>query len=298
MTPLHLDAGLEMRGGQWQALRLIRGLKRVGHKCRLLAPVSSPLAKIAASEDIPTGALKLSSIFREARHADVIHAHDARSHTLAVLVCARPLLVSRRVIFPIKRGLLSRSKYRRVDLFVAVSEAVAHQLRSAGIPSDRIRVIYDGVPLFPELWNADGPVLVPSFDDPMKATALALRAASSAGVVVRPSKNLEHDLEGASLLLYLTHSEGLGSAPLLALSAGVPVIASNIGGLPEVIESGVNGILVENREEEVARTLRDLLASPEHMRAMSLAASRTVRERFSEERMVAATLEAYKSLQS
>jgi len=40
---LHLDSGREMRGGQWQALRLIEGLRRQGADCTLLAPRGAPL---------------------------------------------------------------------------------------------------------------------------------------------------------------------------------------------------------------------------------------------------------------
>ena len=53
-------------------------------------------------------------------------------------------------------------------------------------------------------------------------------------------------LHEAGFFVYITHSEGLGSGALLAMSAGVPVIASNVGGLPEAIRHGENGLLVEN----------------------------------------------------
>ena len=45
------------------------------------------------------------------------------------------------------------------------------------------------------------------------------------------------------MFVYITESEGLGSAVLLAMAAGTPVIASRVGGLPEAIEDGVNGLL-------------------------------------------------------
>jgi hypothetical protein len=296
MKILHLDSGREMRGGQWQVVRLMRGLRRLGHSQRLLAPPGSPLAKTCREEMFHVDPLTFGTLLQAKKDADVVHAHDARTHARAALAGARPLVVSRRVIFPVKRGLLSRWKYSRADLYLAVSQAVAAELRKAKIPEDRIHVVYDGVPLLDPTWELKGPVIVPAIDDPKKATALAIRAAESAKAPLLRSHNLTKALHGAGLLLYLTHSEGLGSAPLLAMSAGVPVIASDVGGLREIVDPGINGVLVENDEETIAETIRVLRSSPEQMRRMSQAASRTVRERFTEERMVRETVAAYESL--
>ena len=42
------------------------------------------------------------------------------------------------------------------------------------------------------------------------------------------------------------------------MSAGVPVIASRVGGLPEVVRHGENGLLVENTAESIAAAIREL----------------------------------------
>src|ERR1035441_8868058 len=76
---------------------------------------------------------------------------------------------------------------------------------------------------------------------------------------LRMVANLEEEIPEAAVLVYVTNSEGLGSGALLAMSATVPVIASNIGGLPEVIRHGENGLLVENREDAIAGAIRQLL---------------------------------------
>ena len=65
--------------------------------------------------------------------------------------------------------------------------------------------------------------------------------------------HLEEEIPDAAILVYVTNSEGLGSGALLAMSAAVPVIASRIGGLPEVIRDGENGLLVENDEAAISR---------------------------------------------
>jgi glycosyltransferase involved in cell wall biosynthesis len=79
------------------------------------------------------------------------------------------------------------------------------------------------------------------------------------------------------------------------MSAAVPVIASNIGGLREVIRHGENGLLVENNEAAISEAIRQLLDHPEQARQIGAAARRTVIERFTVDRMVAATLEAYRT---
>ncbi len=162
-----------------------------------------------------------------ARHCDIVHAHDARSHALAAMFRRAPLVVSRRVAFPLHRDLLSRHKYARADRYLAVSNYVAGVLAAGGVPPGKIEVIYDGVPLLP-ISERQGAILTPASNDPLKGVRLVLEAARQLRVQVVPSVDLEHDLTEASLFIYITRTEGLGSAILLAMSAGVPVIASAV----------------------------------------------------------------------
>jgi glycosyltransferase involved in cell wall biosynthesis len=74
--------------------------------------------------------------------------------------------------------------------------------------------------------------------------------------------DLERELSDAAMLVYVTNSEGLGSGALLAMSAGVPVIASNVGGLPEVIRHGENGLLVANDADAIRRAIELALNDP------------------------------------
>jgi len=286
MRILHLDSGREMRGGQWQALRLHRGLVERGHESLLLARAESPLLLAAEEAKLPCYVLYPLALTKLSRGFDAVHAHDARSHTLAALFARVPLVVSRRVAFPVRNSVLSRWKYRRARLFLAVSRHVAAELRSAGVEEKRIAVVYDGVPVPPEMAKGDA-IVAPRTLDPQKGMALAEEAARLAGVEIVTSANLEADLPRARALLYLTRSEGLGSAILLGMAYGVTVIASRVGGIPELIEDGVNGILVENEPEAVAAALRRI--DP----ALGHAARAAVQERFTEERMIQATLSEY-----
>ena len=82
---LHIDTGREMRGGQWQALYLLLGLAERGHRVRLLAPAGSPLLQAALAQQLDARPLRVKDLAGAWSGADLIHAHDARAHTLAVL---------------------------------------------------------------------------------------------------------------------------------------------------------------------------------------------------------------------
>jgi hypothetical protein len=295
-TILHLDSGREMRGGQWQVIRLMRGLRKRGHDNLLLAPANSRLLESCLEENFKCDTLGLSSLIWASSLAEIVHAHDARSHTLAALLARRPLVVSRRVMFPIKRGPLSSWKYRQPKLYAAISQSVAGELRKASIPNEKIRVVYDGVPVLPDRWNFQGPVVIPRFTDALKASALAADAVRLANTTALHSASLEADLNGAGMLLYLSFSEGLGSGALLGMSAGVPVIASDVGGLREVIKDGETGLLVQNEPHAVASAIQKLRESPDLARLLSANARKLVIERFSEDRMVSDTLALYENV--
>jgi glycosyltransferase involved in cell wall biosynthesis len=225
-----------------------------------------------------------------ARQHDLLHAHDGHGHTIGALVGAGKLVVSRRVAFPVR----SRIKYSRARHYLAVSEFVKAVLQEGGVPEEKISVVNDGVPL---LEQSEGTlVMAPASDDPRKGEALAREAARRAGVPLHLSGDLARQLKEAAIFVYITHSEGLGSGALLAMSAGVPVIASNVGGLREIVRHGENGMLVENDGQAIADAIGKLLADPEWGRRMGAAGRQTVRERFTVDHMVRRTMEVYRQV--
>jgi glycosyltransferase involved in cell wall biosynthesis len=282
-----------MRGGQRQVLLLAQGLRERGHEQVILARQGSPLLEACRAAGLDARPLGRFGIGGVAWQADLVHAHDARAHSLGVV--APELVVSRRVAFPIGRSLVSRWKYRQADRYLAVSEFVRGQLVESGVPAELISVVYDGVevrnpPVFHGRWRT---VVAPASDDPRKGSDLAAEACRRAGLEVTFSTDLERDLPRAGVFLYLTHSEGLGSAILLAMALGTPVVASRVGGIPEVVEHESTGLLVENGAGAVERALRQVLADPAGaVRRAELAYARVV-ERFSAARMVARTEVAY-----
>ena len=298
MRILHLDTGKEMRGGQWQALRLMERLEAAGVESTLLARQGGPLLEAARQRGLRAEALGWAPLAALARKHDLVHAHGARAHAMAATVAARaPLVVSRRVAFGLRGGIFSRWKYRRARRYLAVSEHVKRVLVEGGVEADRVSVVYDGVPLLPP---AEGTRVVTPDDggDPLKGAALAIEAGRRAGVAVEVSTRLEEDLRTTGIFVYLTRSEGLGSGALLAMSAAAAVVASDVGGLRELIEHRVNGMLVENTPDAVAEAIRELIEHPESARGLGLVARRRVSERFTVDRMVRETLEVYRQVLS
>ncbi len=274
-------------------LRLMEGLETAGTESTLLARREGALfgaARKAGLNVQPLGWLKASA---EARRCDVVHAHDARSHTMAAVAGIAPLVVSRRVAFPVR----STWKYRRARRYIAVSEFVKSILVEGGVETGKISVIPDGVPLLP-LSTGNRIVTPDDGGDPMKGTPLALEAGRQAGITISVSRSLETDLQTAAVLVYLSRSEGLGSGVLLAMSAGVAVIASNVGGLREIVRTGENGILVENNVSAVSEALRKLVNDRELAHRLGEAGRRTVQDRFTVARMVRETADVYRQVVS
>ena len=295
MKTLHIDTGREMRGGQWQVLRLVRGLRQRGDEPLLMAREDGPLYRAARNEGLAVRNVTTLGLPQLARKMDLVHAHDARSHTLAALFPRVPLVVARRVAFPIGTGLLSRQKYSRATHFIAVSQFVANRLVLGGVPQHKITVVYDGVPLLPQ--SEEGKQLIcPASNDPQKGVRLVIEAARLLRIQVFPSANLERDLASAAVFVYVTFAEGLGSATLLAMSAGVPVVASAVGGLPELVISGQHGLLVENHAEAIAKALGQLFEDRAWALEMARAARLRVETEFTEALMVERTLATYRML--
>jgi glycosyltransferase involved in cell wall biosynthesis len=266
-------------------LHLLRGAR--GYEHALAARADGPLFDAARREGfqvLPVG-------FTMTLRADLVHAHDAGAHTRAALWDA-PLVVSRRVAFPVKRGFLSKFKYSRASRFLAVSRAVAARLSEAGIDSSRIAVVYDGVPAMPQSTRL-GQVVAPKTNDPRKGSELLEEAARLAGVDVHFSTDLAADLAHARLFVYLSYEEGLGSAALMAMAAGVPVVASRSGGLPEAVADGVTGVLVDNEPAQVAAAMHCLLQEESRAAAMADAARRRWQAEFTVEKMIGQTEAVY-----
>ena len=271
---------------------------------------------------------RLSGIVRP---HDLMHAHDNHAHALAD-VAARfngaRVIVTRRVAFPLRHP----ARWQRAAAVIALSRAIADQLASADVPPQRIHVIPPGVPtldidsathhestppllvciaaLTPEkgvhvLLDAMPHVLVAHPDVRLivagagpEHAALQQRA-DSLGVahavqLVGHLPDSEQLLARATVAVQPSLSEGFGSAVVDAMSRGVPVVASDTGGLPDALALG-GGVLVAPGEADALAAAIVSLVGDASRRKQIGAEGRAAAARFTVHRLVAATLDVYRS---
>jgi len=344
---LHIDSGRSWRGGQRQVFLLAAGLRDLGYRVLVVAPAGSPLIRRAEHAGLPTYRLTLRSEWdiRAARElravarewgANIVHAHDARSHSIArfALLGRRKtrLIVTRRVAFPPKQV---RLKYRYgVDAFIAISHAVKAVMVKAGIPANRIDVVHSGIPApqvkRPRNWRRErgwptstvvcgivgamtqekGLDMISGIarrlpGEVFRRTRLVLLGGkgkggtSVAGVEGFDAGFVEeiHDaIAGLDVLWHPSRSEGLGTSVIDAMAIGVPPIAFAVGGLPEVIEDGKSGILVPAGDVSAFMRAAAELITNEPLRARLGEGAKARAREFDSKRMIERTAEVYDRL--
>ncbi len=357
MFSLHVDTARTWRGGQYQALLTVLGLRRLGQRAALAAQPRGELFRRAADGvDLyplaTRGDLDLYAAWKLSRLVldlapDVIHAHDA--HAIAVASLARslagpraspPLIASRRVDFHIRGNPVSRWKYRQVDRFVCASSAIRDMLAGDGVPSSRTTVVHEGIDIdrieqappldlhrefaLPPGCPIAGNVaaLVPHkgqhhlvdaaariVREVPDARILIVGAGRLAGALTRQIRSLRLDgrviltgfrsdvpsvLKALDLFVMSSVTEGLGTSVLDAMAAGLAVVGTRAGGIPESVVDGETGLLAPPGDAPaLARAIADLLQNTDKRRAFGAAGRRRARAAFSAERMVDETAAVY-----
>jgi glycosyltransferase involved in cell wall biosynthesis len=101
-------------------------------------------------------------------------------------------------------------------------------------------------------------------------------------------------IKGFDLFVMSSVTEGLGTSLLDAMACSRASVATRVGGIPELVQAGRTGVLVEPRDHAaMAREIVRLLKDDGLRRQMGEAARTRVAERFTVERMVAETAAVY-----
>ncbi len=137
----------------------------------------------------------------------------------------------------------------------------------------------------------DGAIFVIFGDGPMREEWQALAARSGVADRVRWAgfrKDVAELLAGCDLLVHPTLADAFPTVLMEAMAAGVPIVASNVGGIPEIVVPGVTGTLIPPGGAKIlAGTLAALLADRAALAPMSREARAVAKERFSIEAWMA-----------
>jgi glycosyltransferase involved in cell wall biosynthesis len=211
------------------------------------------------------------------------------------------------------------------DRVVCVSDDAAALTIREGVSPKRIYTIRNGIDLARFAYTgpvASGPVVTVARLSPEKDVATLVRAAA---IVVRESPSFRLEVAGngvcmpalqgltaelgleehvrflgevrdvpallgrASLFVLPSVEEGISLTLLEAMARGLPVVATRIGGNPEVVAEGETGLIVPARDPEtMAGAMLRFLGDAEGARRMGLAGRRRVERYFDVRRMVAA----------
>ncbi len=103
-------------------------------------------------------------------------------------------------------------------------------------------------------------------------------------------------LRSADIFVYPSYHEGMPMAVIEALACGLPVVATQVGGLPDLVFPSLNGLLVPaGQPDQLAAALLQLIDSPQTRSAMQRESLRLAQENFDIEKLVARLLDIYQS---
>jgi glycosyltransferase involved in cell wall biosynthesis len=104
-------------------------------------------------------------------------------------------------------------------------------------------------------------------------------------------------LKQADICILMSHSEGLPLSILEAMSIGLPIIASNVGGISKQVQQGYNGFLVERKDiEDLTEKIKLLMNNPTLRREMGKNSRSLYEKEFQLDKMVDKTLVVYQSI--
>ena len=74
-----------------------------------------------------------------------------------------------------------------------------------------------------------------------------------------------------------------------------PIISTNVGGIPEIIDNGINGVLINPNEDEIYNAMKDFLTQPEWVNKIK-EGTKNSSERFNENKIYQQVIDIFKSI--
>ena len=162
MNVLHLNSEKGWRGGEQQLAYLVEETQHRGVTNWVVCRRRSAMEAYCQTHQIDhisfklTGGISIGEALRLKRvcrqhHIDLIHAHGSKTHTLAVLSAVFgnriPIVISRRVAFPIRQNFFTRWKYNHssVKKIICISETVKQVVARSIDHLERLTVVYSGI---------------------------------------------------------------------------------------------------------------------------------------------------------
>ena len=239
---------------------------------------------------------------RAARRADLVHTHLVHADVYGAFG-ARRLVSTKHNDDPFRTGafrFVERALARRATRIIAITESLARfQVERVGLPAAKVEVIHYGLDDLPQAWGENPPdplspdarlVLCICRLEPQKGVDVAIRALREipgAQLVVLGEGPQRGELEQlareldvpvylpgrvpdvaawlrrADLLVHPVRWEGFGLALLEAMLASLPVVATKVSSIPEIVVDGETGLLIPPDDPgALAAAVNRLLADP------------------------------------
>ncbi len=362
MRILHLSSEATWRGGEQQIIYLVEESLALGLEVIVACRVGSAVHRYCADNRLPHVPMPFRSAYdlatawaikRLCRKApfDFIQMHSSRSHTVAVisglLGNQTPLILTRRVDFPIKNNWFSRFKYNYggIKKIICISDIIREITEPDVRDTNKLVVVKSGIdthkfePFKTSQWlrktyqvPADHAIIgnssaISDQKDYFTFVSVAelvrknrpkthffiigegpmareikefVRAKGLSDVITFTGfvPNIREVLPSLDIFLFTSKTEGLGTSILDAMAAGLPIVTTRAGGIPEMITHEVNGLLQEIADVDgLSQGVMYLLDHPEIADRFVHAAKERVKL-FSKERTAQGTCAVYKQVKA
>lgn len=339
MRIAHINLAKGFRGGERQTVLLIKELALDGVEqilvCRDDSPMREMLADVQGVEFVGVNHFLLGHIGFD-KKVDLIHAHEskgARWAWIENIIRKSRYIITRRVMFDIKKGWATRSMYRRASVVVGLSRSIEQILKEydrslnvAVIPSvssklsvnidevQRIRSRFEGKKIIGHIGALSSEkghaYIIEAARELLKERQdlvfLFVGGGKDEAKLKEQAKGLDNVcfeefrsnvadyIASFDLFVFPSLAEGLGSVLIDVMMLEVPVIATPVGGIVDLIEHQKTGVLIEPKSSDAIKNAVLDLIDKNPLDLISNAKKKA--ERFTPEHMAKSYLAVYRQI--